>query len=421
MAEPRRPRVVVVGAGPAGLMAADVLSSAGAPVTVLERMPSPGRKLLMAGRGGLNLTHGEPLPTFMSRYGAAESWLEPIITAFPPSTLVAFAEALGQTTFVGSSGRIFPKAMKASPLLRALLGRLADRGVEVLVRHRWLDVDADGGVRVADAAGREAHIAADAVVLALGGASWPRLGSDGSWVRILEEWGIGITPLSPANAGIAVPWSAVFQERFAGTPLKRVRLSMANGRTVSGELMITRAGVEGGAVYALAPDISAAIAATGRAQLELDLRRDLDAETLTTRLAQPRGKQSVTNWLRKAAGLAPVAIGLLREIHGRDLPADAELLARAAKALPITTTGFTGLERAISTAGGIRADEIDDHLMLRKRPGVFVAGEMLDWSAPTGGYLLQACFASGFAAAQGVLSYLDSRHGTAPASASPGG
>ena len=406
------PHVIVVGSGPAGLMAADVLSAAGIRVTILDRMPSLGRKLLMAGRGGLNLTHSEPLDSFLARYGAARDWLQPRIAALPPEGLVQFARDLGQDTFVGSSGRVFPKAMKASPLLRALSARLARQGVVALTRHRWLGHEADGAVAAEDASGRLVRLEADALILALGGASWPRLGSDGGWLPVVSSWGVEVAPLQPANAGVVVAWSEHFAARFAGTPVKRARIVVGAGNHAAGDLMITRHGLEGGPVYALSGPIAAAVAQSGEAAIEIDLRRDLDIPALQSRLAKPRGKLSVANWLRKVAQLPPVAIGLLREVHGSAVPTDPSELAVAIKQLRLRVTGFGGIERAISTAGGIRLDEVDDRMMLWRRPGVFVAGEMLDWQAPTGGYLLQACFATGYAAGQGALGYLRD-HGAA--------
>ncbi|MDX2159251.1 MAG: TIGR03862 family flavoprotein [Hyphomicrobiaceae bacterium] len=401
--------VAIVGGGPAGLMAADVISGAGQAVVVYDRMPSLGRKLLMAGRGGLNLAHSEPLDRQLERYGDARPVLEAAIRAFPPAAVVAFVEALGQPTFVGSSGRIFPRAMKASPLLRAWISRLAGRGVQLRLRHRWLGLDAAGKPRFATPDGEIVNDGASAVVLALGGASWPRLGSDGAWVPVLVDLGVGVTPLTPANAGILLPWSETFAARFAGTPLKRVRVVVEGEHHATGELVVTRSGLEGGAVYAVSAVIARAVSATAKARLEVDLRRDLDISTLQVRLSAPRGKQSVSNWLRKVVGLPPVAIALLREVHGSALPADPWGLAVAIKRLPLTTTGLGSLDRAISTAGGIRLDEVDEHMMLRRHPGILAAGEMLDWEAPTGGYLLQASLATGYAAGKGVLAYL-ARH-----------
>ena len=394
-------RIAVVGGGPAGVMAAEVLSARGARVTVYDRMPSLGRKFLMAGRGGLNLTHSEPFEPFLSRYGAAAERLRPYLEAFPPAALVAWAEELGQPTFTGSSGRIFPKAMKASPLLRAWIARLADQGVRFELRAEWLGFEADGALRFHD---RE-PVRVDAVVLALGGASWPRLGATGGWAGILAGEGIEVAPFEPSNVGVNVPWSDHFRGRFAGAPLKPLALTFGR-KIIRGEAMVTRYGLEGGAIYALSAALRDAAARDGQAVLELDLHPNLTAEQLAARLARPRRGQTAANFLRKAAGLSPVAVNLIREAHGGALPDD---LAVAIKRLRLTVTGVQGLERAISSAGGVAWDEVDEHLMLRKRPGVFVAGEMLDWEAPTGGYLLQACFATGVAAAEGVLARLNPR------------
>ena len=391
--------VVVIGGGPAGLMAAEVLATAGRAVTVFDQMPSAGRKLLMAGRGGLNLTHAEALPVFLSRYGAARERLAPIIEAFPPSALIDWCQGLGQATFVGSSSRVFPVAMKASPLLRAWLRRLDGLGVRLAVRHRWTGWDADGAVRFA-APGGEVAEAAEAVVLALGGASWPRLGSDAAWVDLLP--GV-VAPFRPANCGFLVDWSAHLRARFAGTPLKRIAVSFGGDR-VAGEAMLTEAGIEGGAIYALSGRLRDAIAAEGAAVVRIDLRPDLEEAVLRTKLADPPRGQSLANVLRKAAGLTPVAIGLVQEVlHAGGDRSD---LAGLVKRLPVWLVGTAGLSRAISSAGGVRWDAVDGRLMLFDRPGVFVAGEMLDWEAPTGGYLLQACFSSGVAAARGALSWL---------------
>ncbi len=392
-------------------MAAETIAAAGPCVTIFDSMPSAGRKLLMAGRGGLNLTKAEPPEVFAAHYGEAESWMTPMLARFGPDALQAFVNGLGQETFVGSSRRVFPKAMKASPLLRAWLAHLSRRGVRLEVRHRWLGFADDGGTRFATPAGEVCVADHDAVVLALGGASWPRLGSDGGWVETVTRWGVHVTPLTPANAGIAITWSPHVVSRFAGSPLKRVRVTIGEAHHAVGELVVTATGLEGGPIYALSPAIAAAVATTGRAEVTLDLRRDLDLTALAARLSAPRGKQSVSNWLRKSAQLPPVANALLREAHANALPDSPEDLARAIKHMTLITSGFTGLDRAISTAGGISRDELDDGLMLLRRPGVFAAGEMLDWQAPTGGYLLQGALATGRAAGEGVLRYLRAKEG----------
>lgn len=388
--------VAIVGGGPAGLMAAEVIAKTGAAVTIFDRMPSIGRKLLMAGRGGLNLTHSEPIERFTARYGAAADWMSPLLTAFPPLALIAWCENLGQPTFVGTSGRVFPKAMKASPLLRAWIARLTELGVRFVTRAQWTGWNEDGALTFADGT---LH-AADATVLALGGASWPRLGADGGWVPLLPD--IAITSLQPANCGFAVAWSDVFRNRHAGSPLKRIALTFA-GQTVRGEAGITAEGIEGGAVYALSAPLREAIAQHGLARLYIDLRPDLTVEALAKKLEAPRGSASLSNYLRKQANLSPVAIGLVQEaLHAGDTPPLAELI----KAVRVRLTAPFGLARAISTAGGIALDEVDRRLMLRRRPGVFLAGEMLDWEAPTGGYLLQGCMTTGVAAGRGVVDWL---------------
>ncbi|WP_309088292.1 TIGR03862 family flavoprotein [Phenylobacterium sp.] len=390
-------QVAIVGAGPAGLFAAERLAGAGVAVTVYDRMPSVARKFLMAGRGGLNLTHSEDFEAFVARYGEASAWLRPYLERFPPTALVAWAEGLGQPTFVGSSGRVFPAALKASPLLRAWLTRLGGLGVAVRVRSEWRGWTADGAMVLGDE-----EVRPDAAILALGGASWPKLGTDGGWAEFLPR---DVTPFAPANMGVDVAWSPVMQG-FAGQPLKGIALTHG-GRTVRGEAVVSRYGLEGGAVYAISAALRKAIAADGAAVLEVDLRPDMSVGALTARLAKPRGSQSLSNHLRKALKLSPVETNLLREAHGKDLPAEPGALARAIKAAPLRLTGVQGLARAISSAGGVRRDAVDENLMLTSRPGVFVAGEMLDWEAPTGGYLLQASFATGLAAAEGVLRRLE--------------
>lgn len=355
----------------------------------------------MAGRGGLNLTHSEPLETFRARYGVATSWMAPVLEALPPAAVIAWCEELGQPTFIGSSGRIFPRAMKASPLLRAWLRRLDGLGVRFVTRAQWTGWNEDGALSFADGA----NCAAAAAVLALGGASWPRLGSDGGWTSLLPE--IEIVPLRPANCGFAVAWSPVFRDRHAGAPLKRIALSFA-GQSVKGEAVITAEGIEGGAIYALSAPLREAIAADGSALLHIDLRPDISLASLTERLGGSRSSDSLSNVLRKRANLPPVAIGLVQEALHSGAP---ESLAWLIKALPLRLTAPFGLARAISTAGGIALSELDERLMLRRRPGIFAAGEMLDWEAPTGGYLLQGCLATGAAAGRGVVSWLaDAAH-----------
>lgn len=397
--------VHVIGAGPAGLMAAETLAAGGARVVVHEAMPSVGRKFLMAGRGGLNLTHSEPLERFLPRYGSAQSTIGSWFQALTPQGLRDWADALGGETFVGSSGRVFPRAMKASPLLRAWLRRLTEAGVDVRTRSRWIGTEGNRWTfQTPDGVVDEVP---DAVVLALGGASWPRLGSDGYWVEPLEQRGVKVSPMRPANVGFDVDWSPVFATRFAGQPLKPVILG--HGETsIRGEVMISRYGLEGGAIYALSAGLREAIQRDGQATIAIDLRPDLSAEALSTRLSRQRGKDSVTNWLRKAGGLSAPAIGLLREIPG-EVPQGPEKLARRIKAVRLTLTGMQGLDRAISSTGGVRLDAVDERLMLKAWPGVFAAGEMLDWEAPTGGYLLQASFASGRVCGQGVLDWLAER------------
>jgi hypothetical protein len=403
-----RARIAVIGGGPAGLMAAEVLAHGGAHVTLYDRMPSAGRKLLLAGRGGLNLTHSEAPERLLARYGDATPHLRAAIAAFSPADLRAWCEGLGQSTFVGSSGRVFPQAFKASPLLRAWLQRLDAAGVAFKPRHLWTGWDDERALMFEVPSGRIA-VRADATVLALGGASWPRLGSDGGWVDVVAKAGIKVAPLAPANCGFLVGWSDVFASRFESEPLKRVALSFA-GRMARGEAIITRSGLEGGAIYALSALLRDAVAAQGEALLHVDLRPDVAAPALEQRLHAPRGKQSLATFLRKTVALAPAAVGLLREATIAS-PVRLSALAPAAlaaliKAVPVRLIGMAPLASAISTAGGIAFAEIDERYMLCGRPGVFVAGEMLDWEAPTGGYLLQAAFSTGAAAAHGALEWL---------------
>ncbi|MCC6920729.1 MAG: TIGR03862 family flavoprotein [Alphaproteobacteria bacterium] len=402
----------VIGGGPAGLMAAEVLSAAGVRVTVYERMPSVARKLLIAGRGGLNLTHSEDFAAFAGRYGAAADWLRPVLEAFPPAALIAWAERLGQPTFVGSSGRVFPKAMKASPLLRAWLARLAGQGVVVRTRHDWRGWD-EAGALAFDAPGGRVSVAPDVTVLALGGASWPKLGSNGAWTEMLRGRGVAVAPFEPANMGITIAWSDVFRERFAGQPLKNVGV-MQVGETpgflriesvTRGDVIITGYGLEGTPIYALSAAARSLTNGCPQA-LVIDLRPDMTVARLAERVARAAPKQSLSNLLRKSLHLSPVEIGLLRETDV-STPREPDRLAGAIKAVALKVSGTQGLQRAISSAGGIMRDVVDKSLMLLAMPGVFVAGEMLDWEAPTGGYLLQASFATGVVAAQGALAWLD--------------
>ena len=400
-------RLAVIGAGPAGLAAAETLSEQGAQVTVYERMRTPGRKLLLAGKGGLNLTHCEPIDRFLQRYGTARPWLAPSIEAFSPDALRAWCNALGQPVFVGSSFRVFPTAMKASGLLRAWLGRLQSRGVVLRTGARWVGWNGEGALCLEDGQ----TIQADAMLLALGGASWSRLGSDGSWASLLSARGVPLAPFQPANCGMLVGWSALFAQRFAGKPLKNVSLVHAASMS-RGDLMLTGRGIEGGALYPLSALLRDAIARDGHAALQVDLRPELDVAEVAARLSRVRSRESLSNALRKALSLAPEAVGLLREsrsaAHGALLPVPREpgALAALVKSVPLRLDGPDALDRAISTAGGIRHDGFDARFMLRALPGLFVAGEMLDWEAPTGGYLLQASIATGRYAAGGMLDWL---------------
>ena len=400
--------VAIMGGGPSGLAAAERLARHGLRVTVFERMPSPARKFLMAGRGGLNLTHSEPLEVLLTRYGRHRNALAPAIKAWTPSDVVAWAEGLGQETFIGSSGRIFPKAMKASPLLRSWLRRLAGLGVEIKLRQTWMGWTGDGQPLVSDGGKPSTPVACDATILALGGASWPRLGSDGAWRTNLEAISIPVAPFVASNCGLLIDWSEHFKTRCAGAPLKRIAVTFEN-QTQRGEAVVTRQGLEGGAVYALSSAIAERAGTGTPLTLHIDLKPDEPVELVARHLLRPRGKDSTSNWLRKCLKLSPAAIGLLRDVR-RDVPGDPDSLARLVKSLPITVTGVAGLDRAISTAGGVSFDALDQNLMLKSRPGTFVAGEMLDWDAPTGGYLLQASLSTGVAAAEGVMTWLSSVH-----------
>ena len=395
--------IAIVGAGPAGLFAAEHLAEGGLKVAVFDRMATPGRKFLMAGRGGLNLTHGEALDVFLTRYHPQHGALIDAVRACPPDTVRAWCEGLGQETFIGSSGRVFPKTMKASPLLRAWRGRLETLGVRLFQRHDWRGWDSAGSL-IFNTPDGEVTVTPRASLLALGGASWPRLGSDGGWTEFLQAAGTDLAAFSPSNCGFMVKWSDHFAERFAGSPLKHVTVHHGD-RSATGDAMISRYGIEGGVIYALSAALRENLA-TGPETISIDLRPGVDRKALAVRLETARKGETVANRLRKRAGLSPVSAGLLREA-GRNLPADPGELATLIKACPITLNGIAGLDRAISTAGGIRFGAIDDRFMLRAQPGVFVAGEMLDWEAPTGGYLLQGCFATGLAAAKGLQHWLN--------------
>jgi uncharacterized flavoprotein (TIGR03862 family) len=399
--------VTIVGAGPAGLIAAERLALAEVDVTVHERMPSPARKFLFAGRGGLNLTHSEERASFLTRYGQAADWLAPAITAFPPEALGKWSEGLGEPVFTGTSGRIFPKHFKTTPLLRSWLRRLTRLGVQIVPRSTWTGFDAEGRLTFDGPDGTQT-VKSQATLLALGGASWPRLGSDGRWTSILSAQGIAVTPLQPVNCGFEVAWSDFFRDKFQGEPLKRIALTF-DGTTVRGEALVTAEGLEGGAIYALSGRIREVLSGTGTAQIQLDLRPDLDIAAIITRLSGSRGTKSMATFLRKSLKLPPVAIALLHEGRPGSLPSDPAVLAGLIKAVPLNLTGVRPIDRAISSAGGIALGEINKSYMLRALPGVFVAGEMLDWDAPTGGYLLQGAFSTGLAAANGILAWLDQK------------
>lgn len=426
------PRVAIVGGGPAGLMAAEVLAQAGAQVDLYDAMPSVGRKFLLAGRGGLNLTHSEPLEPFLGRYAERQAALAPMVRDFTPQDLRAWTETLGVGTFVGSSGRVFPTEMKAAPMLRAWLHRLRVLGVQFHMRHRWQGWSADdeASLRFAGPHG-DVLVQPDAVVLALGGASWARLGSDGAWVPWLQARGAGIAPLRPSNCGFDVSptapgrtgWSEHLASRFAGQPVKPVALSFAGPdgqmRRQQGEFVLTATGIEGSLIYAFSAAIREAIQAQGQATFHLDLLPSHTPEQVLAETRRPRGPRSLSTHLKSRLGVQGLKMALLHEVLTTDQLQDPAALAQALKALPITVRQARPVDEAISTAGGVRFESITSGLMLKDAPGVFCAGEMLDWEAPTGGYLLTACFATGRQAARGVLDWWATGSGPAIALRTP--
>ncbi len=405
----------MIGGGPAGLMAAEVASSAGLPVDLYDAMASCGRKFLLAGKGGLNLTHAEPFDAFASRYGARRPQVEPWLRTFGADALRDWAHSLGTETFVGSSGRVFPSDMKAAPLMRAWLRRLRAQGVRFHMRHRCLGWSDEGSLRFATTAGERA-VAAGAVVLALGGGSWAKLGSDGAWVAWLAARGVALAPLAPSNCGFDIAWSEHLRARHAGEAVKSVRLRLqgdASGRI--GEFVVTRHGVEGGAIYALSARLRDEIARSGVAVLEVDLAPDKSLQRLIDEIDHPRGARSMGSHLASRTGIKGVRAALLREVVPAQDYADPRRLAAAIKALPLRLTAPRPLDEAISSAGGVRLEGLDEHLMIRDLPGVFCAGEMLDWEAPTGGYLLTACMASGRIAGDGTVNWLSGQAAAVPA------
>ena len=429
--------VAVVGGGPAGLMAAEQLARAGVSVHLFDAMPSVGRKFLLAGKGGLNLTHSEPFGAFVERYGPRQSWLESLLQDFGAAELRAWARDLGVETFIGTSGRVFPSDMKAAPLLRAWLHRLRSLGVRFHMRHRWCGWDGQGGLRFQAPTGGVV-VAPRAVVLALGGASWARLGSDGAWVPLLAECGVPLAPLRPANCGFDVPaadagetrreflrellgqhpavpvgWTRHFAERFAGQPFKSVAIAFQgrDGRSFSrrGEFVATTTGVEGSLVYAVSALLRDEIEAHGSATFSVDLLPDHSPERVLSEVSHPRGSRSLSSHLKSRLGLEGIKMGILHELVDKESLNDPHRLAQAIKAVPITVVAARPLDEAISTAGGVAFEGLDAHLMLQARPGVFCAGEMLDWEAPTGGYLLTACMATGVRAGRGAASWVLAR------------
>ncbi|WP_445577436.1 hypothetical protein GKKCFE_02145 [Pseudomonas sp. E141] len=403
---PHIPNVAIIGGGPAGLMAAEVLSQAGIQVDLYDGMPSVGRKFLLAGVGGMNITHSEDFTPFLSRYGERAPNIAPLLRAFGANELCQWIHGLGIETFVGSSGRVFPTDMKAAPLLRAWLKRLRDAGVMIHTRHRWLGWNPDGSLLVAAADG-EKTLRPTATLLALGGGSWSRLGSDGAWMLPLEQRGVGLAPLQPSNCGFEVPaWSDLMVSKFAGAPLKNIAIGLNDDVPRLGECVITATGIEGSLIYALSAPIREAINQHGSATIHLDLLPGRPVDKIQQALSKPRGSRSMAKHLHSQLGIDGVKAALLRELTPADCFSDPARLAQAIKALPITLVKPRPLDEAISSAGGVTFEALDERLMLKQMPGVFCAGEMLDWEAPTGGYLLTACFASGQAAGLGMLEWL---------------
>ena len=405
--------VAVIGGGPAGLMAAETLGRAGIAVTVYEHMPSVGRKLLLAGRAGLNITHSEPVDKLIARYGVAKDALEPAIRAFTPHDLRVWSATLGEPTFVGSTARVFPSSFRATPLLRAWLARLAELGVKIEPRHRWLGwaESADGRPdplvsTFSRPDGSSVEVASDATVFALGGASWPRVGSDGGWVDVFRRAGVAVNDLRAANGGVRIPWTQHFADRFAGVPLKNVAVSVG-GSSIRGDAMITSHGLEGGPIYSHSGAIRDALDRDGRCVIRVDLQPDLTTDQLSDRLGKRRAKDSTATFLHRTIGLKPASASLLRESTGNQTPTGQADLAALVKSVSLIVEAAMPIARAISSAGGISLTEVDESFMLHRLPGTFVAGEMLDWEAPTGGYLLQACFSTGRAAALGAVCWLD--------------
>ena len=403
--------IVIIGGGPAGLMAAEVARAAGVEVDLYDRMGSVGRKILIAGKGGLNLTHSEPLDGFVHRFGDRATEVGTWLADFGPAQVCEWARGLGVETFTGSSGRVFPTDLRAAPLLRGWVRRLREQGVRFHTNQRWIGWY-DGALQFEGADGRS-NVTAPAVVLALGGGSWPQLGSDGAWPPLLRDRGIAVEPLQPSNCGFTVPWSPLFAERHAGTPLKPVVATWCdaegNERALQGELMVTASGIEGSLAYALSAPLRAQLDRQGHADLMLDLAPGRSLERLLAEVGGPRGRRSIGEHLRRRAGLDPVKSALVFEVLGPRERSDVALLARTIKRLPLRLTGMRPLAEAISSAGGVRLEELDARLMMRRLPGLFCAGEMLDWDAPTGGYLLTACLASGHVAGRGAAAWLDTR------------